>query len=60
MVGFHPWFPSESDCVKKKKTELMKGKSIDASVSLVLNGNNEVNLYTRNAIIVLLLPGVYL
>ena len=59
MVGFHPWFPSESDCVKKK-TELMKGKSIDASVSLVLNGNNEVNLYTRNAIIVLLLPGVYL
>lgn len=46
--------------LKKKKTELMKGKSIDASVSLVLNGNNEVNLYTRNAIIVLLLPGVYL
>lgn len=37
----------------------MRGKSIDASVSLVLN-KNKANLRTRNAIIVLLLPGVYL
>ena len=38
----------------------MRGKCIDASVSLVLNKNNKANLYTKDAIIVLLLPGVYL